>query len=82
MEIVNTTGFNFTSSEFKHDVSTEDIQNVIMNPKYSKQYPDRPVALLIGFDIAGKTIEVTHDTQTRTVFHTRPVSDAEKRIKQ
>ncbi|MCL2808138.1 MAG: hypothetical protein FWD27_08335 [Coriobacteriia bacterium] len=55
--------------------------NVIINPIYSKQHPEHPVALLVGFDRSGRTIEVAYDTQTRTVFHAMPASGTKKRKK-
>ena len=77
----NITDFTFTQSAFKHDISVEDILKVIINPIYSKQHPDQPVALLVGFDSNGRTIEVAYDTQTRTVFHAMLTSGSKKRKK-
>jgi hypothetical protein len=48
------------------------ILSAVLNPVFSKTYPSRPVALVVGFDKNGKTIEVAYDIETRTIFHAMP----------
>jgi hypothetical protein len=70
--ILDSSDFKFLPSAFKHGVSEDDSLNAVLSPIFSKIYPDRPIALIIGFDKSGKTIEVVYDIETRTVFHAMP----------
>jgi hypothetical protein len=73
--------FTILQSAYRHGVDTESILLAIAEPIWSYFYENRTVALVLGFDRNGDTIEVAYDFAERIVFHAMPVKREIKRIK-
>jgi hypothetical protein len=71
--------FEILTSAYKHGIDDESMLSAIANPIWSYFYSERTVALVIGFDKNGDTIEVAYDIASRHIFHARPVNRSGKR---